>query len=208
MKQMQEIILASQSPRRRVLLHNMGLDFSVVPSDFEEYFDNSRSPESIASELGLGKARTVAKNHPEAIVIGSDLIIVLDGKQIGKPETETEAKNLLKCFSGRTHQLICSVAVVCQDMTYEKVDTEVGYVTFKPLTEEFIDQYVATGTVYDKAGGYALQHPMIQSVVERVEGRRDAIIGLPCNLVAHFLSDFGYDLSGADILPNDPLLYE
>lgn len=208
MKNARNIILASQSPRRRVLLDNMGVDFRVIASNFEEYFDESRSPEKIASELGLGKANTVARQYPEAIIIGSDLIAVLDGKQIGKPETEAEAKSLLRAFSGRTHQLICSVAVVCIAQAYEKVDTEAGYVTFKPFTEEFISQYVATGTVYDKAGGYALQHPMIQSVVERVEGRRDTIIGLPCNLVAHFLNDFGYALHGADILPSSPLLYE
>lgn len=186
----------------------MGLDFEVIPSDFEEYFDDTRSPESIACELGLGKARTVAQDNPEAIVIGSDLIIVLDGKQLGKPETEEEAKQLLRGFSARTHQLICSVAVICVAQQYERADTEVGYVTFKPLSEEFIEQYVATGTVYDKAGGYALQHPMIQTVVERVEGRRDTVIGLPCNLVAQFLKDFGYNLPDSDIVPEDPLLYE
>jgi septum formation protein len=86
-----KLILASQSPRRQELLKMMRVEFEAMSSDFDEYFDDSRTPEEVVKELGLGKARAVAEKHPDAIVIGSDLMVALDGKQLGKPETEAEA---------------------------------------------------------------------------------------------------------------------
>lgn len=185
-----KIILASQSPRRKALLELMGLKFEVIPSNFEEYFDDDRPVDEVVKELGLGKALDVAKNYPGDIVIGSDLIVVIDDKQIGKPESEEEAKQMLRNISGRTHQLICSVAVVCLNRDYQKVETETAEVTIDNLPEDLIDAYVATGTTYDKAGGYAIQHPLLRPYVARISGRKDTIIGMPTNLVAKFLKDF------------------
>ncbi len=192
------IILASQSPRRKQLLELMGLDFSCVSSNFEEYFDDTRSPEDVVKELGLGKARAVAQDNPDAIVIGSDLMVVLDGKQLGKPETETVAIQMLQNFSNRTHQIITSVAVVCKTKEYEKVLTETSYVTFGDLPEETIKAYVKTGNPYDKGGGYAIQHPLLREYVT-FEGRRDTIIGLPTNLVSTLLTDFDITVSPVEI---------
>lgn len=198
------IILASQSPRRKQLMELMGLDFSCISSDFEEYFDDSRSPEEVVKELGLGKARAVAQDNPDAIVIGSDLMVVLDGKQLGKPETEAEAIQMLTNFSGRTHQIITSVAVVCKNKAYEKVLTEMSYITFDELPDGTIKEYVATGNPYDKGGGYAIQHPLIKPHVT-FKGRLDTILGLPTNLVAQLLSDFGLNVSPV-LLPGDSII--
>lgn len=171
----------------------MGVTFSQIPSNFEEYFDDDRPVFDVVKELGLGKALDVAKDHNRDIVIGSDLIIVFKGKQIGKPENEAEAKQLLRDFSNQTHELICSVAVVCLAENYQKVLTDTSYVTFDELPESLIDEYVATGTTYDKAGGYAIQHPLIAPYIKHFDGRLDTIIGLPTNLVAEMLQDFGIE---------------
>ncbi|MCA9346349.1 septum formation protein Maf [Candidatus Saccharibacteria bacterium] len=198
-----KIILASQSPRRKALLELMGLKFEVIPSNFEEYFDDDRPVDEVVKELGLGKALDVAKNYPDDIVIGSDLIVVIDGKQIGKPESEEEAKQMLRNISGRTHQLICSVAVVCLNRDYQKVETETAEVTIDKLPEDLIDEYVATGTTYDKAGGYAIQHPLLRLYVTKIEGRKDTIIGMPTNLVTKFLKDFNINSQEIDIKETD-----
>lgn len=199
-----KIILASQSPRRKYLLEQMGLEFTQIPSNFEEYFDDSRPVNDVVKELGLGKARDVAISNHDAIVIGSDLIVVLDGKQIGKPESEEDAKRFLRNLSGRRHELICSVAVVCKSINYEKVLTDTAHVVFDELSEKLIAKYVATGTTYDKAGGYAIQHPLIRSHIKNIEGRLDTIIGLPTNLVAEMLKDFDIDVEPLELNFKDP----
>ncbi len=207
-----KLILASQSPRRRYLLEALGLDFEVIPSDFEEYFDESRPVTHIACELGLGKARAVAKNYPEAIVIGSDLIVSIDGRQIGKPATAVEAVQMLKSYRGRTHDLIASVAVVCKSRDYEKADFAKTTVRFDDMTDDEIDTYVATGTVYDKGGGYAIQHPMIRPHVTIESGELDTVIGMPTALVAKFLRDFNINVSplstGLSDIKSEKILFE
>ncbi len=202
------IILASQSPRRKFLLEQMGLQFEQIPSNFEEYFDDTRPVEEVVKELALGKALDVAKDNPGALVIGSDLIVVIDGKQIGKPETEIEAKQFLRNLSNRSHQLICSVAVVCLDKNYQKVDFETAEVTFDTIPESVIEEYVATGTTYDKAGGYAIQHPLMKPLITKIVGRLDTIIGLPTNLVSDMLRDFDIDTKSVEVLKDDPRFFE
>lgn len=201
------IILASQSPRRKQLLELMGLDFTCVTSNFEEYFDDTRSPEDVVKELGLGKARAVAQDNPSAIVIGSDLMVVLDGKQLGKPESEAEAIQMLQNFSNRTHEIITSVAVICKAQIYEKVLTETSYVTFDKFPEVTIQEYVKTGNPYDKGGGYAIQHPLIKPHAS-FQGRLDTIIGLPTNLVAQLLSDFAIPTKEVDPKLLSNILFE
>lgn len=187
---MRRVILASQSPRRVHLLKKMGVKFDQIPSNYEEYFDDTRAPDEVAKELGIGKALDVARRHPDAIVIGSDLMIEFEGKQVGKPENEIEAKARLRSLSGKSNQLIASLAVICLNEDYQKVLLDTATVTFKEFTDEFIDAYVATGSVYDKAGGYAIEHPMVKPFIKRIEGRKDTIHGFPTPLVSKLLADF------------------
>ncbi len=194
-----KIILASQSPRRVFLLTQMGVEFEQIPSDFEEYFDDTKSAEEVAKELGLGKANAVAENNPDDIVIGSDLIVVIDGKQIGKPESVEDAKVRLRALSGRTHELICSVAVVCKSKNYSKALSESSFVTVDDLSEDFIAEYAATGSTLDKAGGYAIEHPLMKPHIKKIEGRKDVIIGLPTDLVSELLKDFDIDVEPLDL---------
>ncbi len=171
----------------------MGLEFQTVPSDFEEYFDESRSVEEIVEELGLGKALEVSKRYPEAIVIGGDTIVVLDGKQLGKPVNAQEAKQMIKAYSNRKHQVITSVAVVCNSKKYQNVSSDIARIEFDELDDDFINKYVETGTVFDKAGAYAIQHPLVKPHVKKINGRIDTIVGLPTNLVSKFLAELGVE---------------
>ena len=193
-------------------MSRMGLDFDAIPSEFEEYFDEERSVIEVVEELGLGKAMDVAKKNPDAIVVGSDTIIVLDNKQLGKPENAGVAKAMLRAYRNRSHQIITSVAVVCINKNYKRIASDVSSVTMDELDEEFIEKYVATGTMYDKGGSYAIQHPMVRPHIRSISGRIDTIVGLPTHIVAEFLKDFDIesntvDLSNDDLL-NDKGLYE
>lgn len=201
-----KLILASQSPRRKQLLEMMGLQFDTIPSQFEEYFDQSKSVEEVAKELGLGKARAIADAKPDAVVIGGDVIVVLDGIQLGKPETEQEAYDMLRNFSGRTHEIITSVAVVCRNRNYEKALVETSKITFSEFSDEEIWEYIRTGNPYDKAGGYAIQNPLIKPHVIKIEGRMDTIVGMPTNLVVELLADFGYKLESVELSGDELIL--
>ena len=194
-----KLILASQSPRRKFLMKQMGLVFDTVPSGFDEYFDDNRPADEIAIELGLGKAREVADKHPDDLVIGSDLIVVLDGKQLGKPKDTEDAKKLLKSLSGRTHQLVCSVVAIRNSDNYEFTACDHVELTFKDISDEAIEEYVSTGTTMDKAGGYAIQHPMMKPNVANIDGRLDTIIGLPTYLLQEPLEKYGYNYSELEL---------
>lgn len=185
------IILASTSPRRKLLMEKMGLEFRVVPSDFEEYFDSKLSPSELTCELALGKARAVAERFPEDIVIGSDSIVVFKGEQIGKPKDVQEAMQRLRTYSGESHEVVSAVAVICKARDYEKVDAEKTIIRFKTMPEELIQKYVATGDPMDKAGAYAIQHPLLLPYLGKLEGNLDTQIGFPTDLVAKFLNELG-----------------
>src|ERR1700729_4019 len=102
---MYKIILASQSPRRRDLLTKMGLTYQIIPSNFDEKLEDSRSPEEVAIELALGKAMAVAKANPDSIVIGSDTIVTVGGRQLEKPHDKAEARQMLKLLSGTFNEV-------------------------------------------------------------------------------------------------------
>lgn len=203
MSKSRRVILASQSPRRQFILREMGVDFAAIPSQFEEYFDEKRSVVDVGHELAIGKAMAVAKDNPDAIVIGSDTIVVLDNKQLGKPEIAGVAKAMLRAYRNRAHQVITGVAVVCLDKKYKQVSDDVSNVYMDGLDEDFIEEYVATETVYDKGGGYAIQHPLVRPHVREIQGRIDTIIGFPTHIVSEFLQDFGIDAKPLDLSDSD-----
>ncbi len=191
-----KLLLASISPRRKVLLESMGLVFDVIPSKFEEHLDNARSPQEVALELGFGKVDAVAKDNPEAYVVGGDAIVVIDGQQLEKPVDEADAKDMLHRLSGQTHQVVTSVIVVCiNDDVREGVVSTVD-VTFKQLSEELINNYVATGDPYDKAGGYAREHPLLKPYIT-THGDLHAVNGLSTIELRKLLEKHGI------LVPND-----
>jgi septum formation protein len=187
------IILASNSPRRKDILTEMGLTFTIIPSAYVE--DNTRklTPAALTEMQARGKAEDVARRVSENdIVIGADTVVVLDGEIIGKPKDEADAAEMLRKLSGRTHSVVTGVAVVSKGKT--KSGTEETKVTFRTLTEAEIVSYIKTGEPMDKAGAYALQGIGGKFIAD-VLGSRSNVIGLPKDLTAKLL---GGDTDGDD----------
>lgn len=192
------IILASQSPRRKELLAKMGVNFTVVPSRFEEHLDHDRPVEEVAIELALGKARDVAKQYPEAIVIGADTIVLIDGKQLGKPKDEAEARETLYHLAGKTNQVCTGLTVICQALEFELVEAVTSGVYFKPANDKDIETYLKSGDWHDKAGSYGLQSGAAP-LVDYIEGHYDSILGLPTHILAVVLQQLGVAAKPAEL---------
>ena len=205
--QQRQIILASGSPRRKDLLTQMGITFEVIPSDFDEHLDDSRAPEEVAKELGLGKALAVAKKYPEAIVIGSDSIVTVDGKQLEKPVDINDARETHKLLAGKCNIVSCSIAIVCVAEHLQMVDVENSYVFFKPYDEAADEGYLATGDWADKAGGYGLQNGA-DVFVDHVEGEYDTVLGLPTKPLAAMLNQIGIAAHPAEVMPPPGLRFK
>lgn len=174
-----EIILASQSPRRKEILSLLDIPFKIMVSDADETADESLPAYFIAESLSLKKAAAVAKNiDTEAIVIGADTIVVSEGKILGKPKDNDDAAAMLSALSGRTHSVISGVTV----MDTKSAKSESFYVetkvTFAELTDTEIADYIASGEPCDKAGAYGIQGRG-GKFVEKIEGDYFNVVGLP-----------------------------
>ncbi|MFQ5673516.1 MAG: Maf family protein [Nitrospinales bacterium] len=172
-----KIILASQSPRRSELLRGLVEEFEVIPSEVDEKIDPERPPETNALAMARDKALWVAQRHPGCMVIGADTIVVLDGKIIGKPKDENDARCILKSLCGRRHQVITGVAVANPAGKLFQ-EAALSCVDFKTATDEEIAAYVRTGEPLDKAGAYAIQGKGA-FLVRAHEGSYSNIVGLP-----------------------------
>ena len=187
---MRKIILASGSPRRKELLTMMGLEFDVVPSEFDEWLDDAQSTRDVAIELGIGKVRDVAMRYPEAIVIGGDTIVTIDGRQLGKAETIDEARAMLRDLGGKAHTVTTSAVVACLAEDFEYAAADEIHVVFKPYDSAAVEAYLATGDWHDKAGAYGIQSGA-GPLVDHTEGDIETIIGLPTRLLIEPLAHFG-----------------
>jgi septum formation protein len=190
------VILASQSPRRRELLTLVGIPHAVRPADVDETYGPGEEPMAHAQRLAREKAMTVAARDPEALVIGSDTIVVVDGDVLGKPRDEAHAAQMLTRLSGRSHVVMTAVAVRWGGRERSAVET-VG-VTFHPLDVQTIDAYIATGEPMDKAGAYGIQG-YGATIVERVDGDYFAVMGLPLQRMVRLMGELGvrYRFGGA-----------
>lgn len=155
MKRMKDLILASQSPRRKELLSLYTTDFTVCVSDFDEDAVTADTPARLVEQLARGKCLAVAKEHPGAVVLGCDTVVDVNGEVFGKPHSPDDARRMLRALSGATHYVHTGVCVSDGTRTESFVDT--CKVTFFPLSEEEIERYAATEEPYDKAGAYAIQ---------------------------------------------------
>lgn len=185
------LILASGSPRRRELLAQAGFSFEVVTSDADETDDEALGAEGAAKRNALAKAAAVAeKAGADALVVGADTVVTLDGALYGKPESEAHAQRMLGELSGRTHQVITGVALVSGDAFYSFAEST--DVTFKELSARQIDAYIATGDPMDKAGAYGIQSGSCD-LVDHIEGDYDNVVGLPVARLAHMLQKLGIE---------------
>ncbi|WP_339274285.1 Maf family protein [Paenibacillus sp. FSL W8-0426] len=188
------IILASTSPRRKELLAGLMLDFEVIPSRADEATPPSWTPEQTVQELAMRKAlavfRSVEGQQRDAVIVGSDTIVVLDGDILGKPADEKDAENMLARLQGRTHRVFTGVACIDAISGQSSVHYRQTDVTMKALSEATIRAYVRTGEPMDKAGSYAIQG-IGASLVDRIEGCYFNVVGLPLSLLSDMLDGFG-----------------
>ncbi len=182
------VVLASQSPRRRELLALVGIPHEVLPADIDESVLDGELPIPHCERLARTKAATLAAQHPDAVVIGADTIVVVDGDILGKPRDAGDAADMLRRLSGRTHTVFTAVAVSLAGNTRSDV-VEVE-VTFRALSDETIRGYVATGEPMDKAGAYGIQG-YGATIVERVDGDFFTVMGLPLGRMIELLRDLG-----------------
>ena len=194
------VILASASPRRRELLALIGVAHEVRPADIDESYLEGETPHAHAERLARGKAATVAAAHPEAVTIGSDTIVVVDGRVLGKPRDVAHAHTMLRMLSGRSHEVMTGVAVTWRGRTVSGVET-VG-VTFRELDDADIEAYIATGEPMDKAGAYGIQG-FGATIVTRVHGDYFAVMGLPLNRLVRQLEALGLRYAFGPLTPAD-----
>jgi septum formation protein len=170
------IVLASQSPRRAQLLRMLGLTFDTIPADVDETYYSGEEPGAHARRLAREKAQVVAAGHPDAVVIGSDTVVVVDGDVLGKPGDAADAVRMLLRLQGRTHVVATGIAVMCADAARDDVERVV--VRFRAFDAAFAAEYVGTGEPMDKAGAYGIQG-YGAALVEAIEGDYFAVMGLP-----------------------------
>lgn len=179
------VILASQSPRRREILQELGISFQVVPSLYEE--DNSQPlpPRELVRLQAEGKARDVYQHQWGTYpILAADTVVAIDGKVLGKPGDEKEAASMLALLSGRTHEVLTGVAVFSGGTMKSAVETT--EVTFRSLSTDEIEEYICTGEPMDKAGAYAIQGLGARFVVN-VKGSWSNVVGLPKDLTLQLL---------------------
>ena len=185
------VVLASASPRRRELLHLVGIEHTVIPADIDETHPPGEAPAAYAERLAREKAGAIERD--DAIVIGSDTIVVVDGDVLGKPRDREQAVAMLRRLSGRAHVVMTGVAVAWSGRISSGVE-EAG-VTFRPLSDDEIRRYVETGEPMDKAGAYGIQG-FGATIVDRVDGDYFAVMGLPLNRLVRLCRalGLGYDV--------------
>ncbi len=173
------LILASQSPRRSQLLRQIGLEFVVHPSAIHEKIHSELSFQENVQQLALHKALDVAKEYSEGIVIGSDTIVVIHGKVLGKPSSRAEAAEMLLLLSGETHTVFTGFAFVDAKSKKSYIDSEQTDVTFRELSTDEIENYIESGSPMDKAGAYGIQDDFGAVFVKKIHGDYYTVVGFP-----------------------------
>ncbi|MBN1932460.1 MAG: septum formation inhibitor Maf [Desulfobacterales bacterium] len=180
------LILASQSPRRRYLLKQAGLNFTVIPSNFDENSVSLSSPETYVKFLAEAKAHDISNKYPESWVIGADTIVLINDLILGKPASRDEARTMLKHLSGQTHRVLTGYCICCQAKEENFSETITTEVLFKNLTDKEIEWYIHTDEPFDKAGAYAIQG-LGTFIVKSIHGSYTNVVGLPICEVIEFL---------------------
>ena len=179
------LILASSSPRRRLLLDMLRIEFEVRPSNIPEVRQPGETPVGYTERLAREKAQFV----PGPLVLGADTTVVLEDHVFEKPADAESALQMLRRLQGRTHQVITSVALVAGGVVRQA--TDITAVTFRPCDDGFLRAYIATGEPMDKAGAYGIQG-FGAALVERIDGDFFGVMGLPVRLVLRLLEEAGY----------------
>jgi septum formation protein len=181
------LILASNSPRRKYLLEQAGIDFEVIPSDFDETVVPLDQPDRYTTKLALAKADDIATRYPHRWVIGADTIVSINGTILGKPRNKASANSMLRQLSGQTHQVYTGYCICHRNQNSLHSDVATTDVTFKTLSKDEIDWYIHTGEPFDKAGAYAIQG-LGTFLVRRINGSYTNVVGLPvCEVIEYLI---------------------
>jgi len=172
------LILASASPRREQLMNQIGLEFSVIPSNVIEDFSLTLPPEAFTEHWARKKAKNVAKNNPDTMVIGADTVVVLDNKILGKPKNIKDSFSMLQSLSGRTHEVITGMSILNINCGIDFTFNERTYVSFLTLSDYDISYYIDKYNPLDKAGSYGIQD-WFSVHVRQIEGCYFNVMGLP-----------------------------
>ena len=187
-----KLILASSSPRRAEILANAGLPFSVLSSAVDESPYPGEAPAALVQRLANAKADLVtARAVGPAIILAADTVVVLDDKILGKPSSTEDARHMLQQLSGRTHTVLTGVALVRLPDGERRQFIESTLVHLRPITDEELSSYLATGEPYDKAGAYAIQG-QAGRYIPRIEGCYFNVVGLPLSRVLTELKTMGW----------------
>lgn len=172
------IILASTSPRRRELLALLGIAFEVVPPMIDEIPSPGLSPREQVKQFSLDKARSIARRHPDDLVLGSDTVIEIDGTLVGKPQDLDDAETMLRQLRGRSHQVHTGIALIHEAAYVTVVRVETALVRMTAFTDRELSRYLETEESLGKAGAYSIQGEGAR-FIEKIEGDYPTIVGLP-----------------------------
>ena len=190
MNKLEKNILASASPRRKDILNQIGIDFSVIPSNINEDFTLNLPPEAFTEHWAREKALNISKNHPRALIIGADTIVVLDGEIIGKPKDKNSSKKMLFKLSGKTHEVITGVSLIQIDSKIDMTFNARTFVSINTLSNNDIFHYINNYNPYDKAGSYGIQDGFSVHI-NKIKGCYYNVMGLP---VSKFYMNYRYIL--------------
>ena len=173
-----DVILASASPRRKTILSQVDLNFTIEPSVINEDFSIDLLPNAFCEHWAREKAFDIAKGHSDKLIIGADTIVIINNKILGKPKTYEESFAMLKSLSGKTHQVLTGVSIIHLDLGIDFTFNEATDVSFCFLTDEEINKYIDNYKPYDKAGSYGIQDGF-SIYVEKVNGCFYNVMGFP-----------------------------
>ena len=182
------IILASASPRRKEILENVNVKFTVVASNIDEVILDNEPPKELVMRLAFEKCMDVARKNEDALVIGADTIVVMDDQILGKPKNEEDAYNMIELLSNKKHQVITGISLINLSLDKKVIDYVVSEVTFKDLSKETIRDYINTKESLDKAGAYGIQG-YGSLLVEIISGDYFNIVGLPISRISDLLKE-------------------
>ncbi|MDB6023908.1 MAG: septum formation inhibitor Maf [Verrucomicrobiales bacterium] len=190
------LILASASPRRAQLLRQLEVDFEVVPADINEVHYEHLTAGELCQMNAYYKCRHVSKKFPDAVVLGVDTLVTLNGKVYGKPKNLREAQTMLRELSGKTHEVMSGVCLIHLRTHQQKILVEKTSVKFHKLDATEIRDYLSRINPLDKAGGYAIQEHG-DSIVEKIEGSYSNVVGMPMERLQKELAEFGVNYAMA-----------
>ncbi len=192
------LTLASSSPRRRQLMAYLEAPFDEVVPDVDENALDEEAPEDTVIRLALAKAQAVADRRPNRPVVGADTLVVLDGRALGKPADADQARQMLMSLRGRVHRVLTGVAVVDGATGDARTALCQSRVLMRNYSASEIDRYIASGSPFDKAGGYGVQDSTLNPVAN-VEGSRSNVIGLPLCTMARLLKESGFSVESLSL---------